>query len=176
MKNPFDGMPLGWRIFITTSITITILFAAAGWRFQQYAISEADENVRAEIQASVQAYEAVWKARTEVLSATSSFISGMSDVRAAFLTRDPQTIRDSAQDLWSRVSDSSALFFVLTPKGIWFRRWARTVTIFRSLQFLYASRQSVSRDRWQATCAMAELVLYSADAGLCSNQFRPCTA
>ena len=117
MKNPFTGMPLGWRIFVTTSITITILFAAAGWSLQQYALSEADENVRAEIQASVQAYEAVWKARTEVLSATSALISGMSDVRAAFLTRDPQTIRDSAQDLWSRVSDSAALFFVLDAEG-----------------------------------------------------------
>ena len=117
MKNPLSGMPLGWRIFITTSITITILFAVAGWGLQQYAISEADENVRAEIQASVQAYEAVWKARTEVLSVTSSLMSGMSDVRAAFQTRDPQTIRDSAQDLWSRVSDASALFFVLDAEG-----------------------------------------------------------
>jgi len=117
MKNPFAGMPLGWRIFIATSITITILFAGAGWGLQQYAISQADENVRAEIRASVQAYEAVWKARTEVLSATSALISGMSDVRAAFLTRDPKTIRDSAQDLWSRVSDSSALFFVLDAEG-----------------------------------------------------------
>jgi signal transduction histidine kinase len=117
MKNPFAGMPLGWRIFIATSITITILFAGAGWGLQQYAISQADENVRAEIHASVQAYEAVWNARTEVLSATSALISGMSDVRAAFLTHDPKTIRDSAQDLWSRVSDSSAIFFVLDAEG-----------------------------------------------------------
>jgi signal transduction histidine kinase len=117
MKNPFAGMALGWRVLITTSVTITLLFAAAGWALQQYAISEADDNVRAEIRASVQAYEAIWKARTEVLSVTSALISGMSDVRAAFLTRDPQTIRDSAQDLWSRVSDSSALFFVLDAEG-----------------------------------------------------------
>jgi hypothetical protein len=117
MRNPFTAMPLGGRIFIATSITITVLFAAAGWGLQQYAISQSDENVRAEIQASIQAYEAVWKARTELLSATSALLSGMSDVRAAFLTRDPETIRDSAQDLWSRVSDSSALFFVLDAQG-----------------------------------------------------------
>jgi signal transduction histidine kinase len=110
-------MPLGGRIFLATSITVTVLFAAAGWGLQQYAISQSDENVRAEIQASTQAYEAVWKARTELLSATSALLSGMSDVRAAFLTRDPETIRDSTQDLWSRVSDSSALFFVLDAQG-----------------------------------------------------------
>jgi signal transduction histidine kinase len=117
MRNLFARMPLGGRIFTATSITVTVLFAAAGWGLQQYTIAQADENVRAEIQASVQAYEAVWKARTELLAATSRLMSGMSDVRAAFLTRDPQTIRDSAQDLWSRVSDSSALFFVLDAEG-----------------------------------------------------------
>jgi signal transduction histidine kinase len=117
MKNPFARMPLGWRIFVATSITVTILFAAAGWGLQQYAISVADDNVRAEIQASIQAYEAVWKARTEVLSKTSALMAGMSDVRSAFSTRDPKTIRDSAQELWSRVSDSSAIFLVLDAEG-----------------------------------------------------------
>jgi signal transduction histidine kinase len=117
MRNPFVAMPLGGRIFIATSITVTLLFAAAGWGLQQYAISQSDESIRAEVQASIQAYEAVWKARTELLSATSALLSGMSDVRAAFLTRDPETIRDSTQDLWSRVSNSSALFFVLDAQG-----------------------------------------------------------
>jgi len=117
MKNPFAGMPIGWRVFGATSITVTILFAAAGWGLQQYAISVADENVRSEIRASIQAYEAVWKARTQVLSVTSALISRMSDVRAAFSTHDSNTIRDSAQDLWSRVSDASAVFLVLDAEG-----------------------------------------------------------
>ncbi len=117
MKNPFAGMSIGWRVFVATSITVTILFAAAGWGLQQYAISVADENVRTEIRASIQAYEAVWKSRTQVLSATSALMGAMSDVRAAFLTRDANTIRDSAQDLWSRVSDASAGFLVLDAEG-----------------------------------------------------------
>jgi len=117
MKNPFAEMPIGWRVFGATSITVTILFAAAGWGLQQYAISVADENVRSEIHASIQAYEAVWKSRTQLLSATSALMGGMSDVRAAFLTRDSNTIRDSAQELWSRVSDSSAVFLVLDAEG-----------------------------------------------------------
>ena len=117
MKSPFAEMPIGWRVFGATSITVTILFAAAGWGLQQYAISVADENVRSEIRASIQAYEAVWKARTQLLSATSALMGGMSDVRAAFLTRDANTIRDSAQELWSRVSDASAAFLVLDAEG-----------------------------------------------------------
>lgn len=117
MKRAFETLSLRWRLFLATSITITLLFAAAGWALQQYALRTADESVRAEIRASTQAYEAVWKARTQVLSSTSALMGAMSDVRAAFMTRDRQTIRDSAQELWSRVSNQSALFLVLDGEG-----------------------------------------------------------
>ena len=117
MKPIFDAVPLRWRVFLATSITITVLFAVAGWVLQQYAISVADESVRAEIRVSIQAYEAVWKARTQTLSATTALMGAMSDVRAAFQTGDPQTIRDSAHELWSRVSTESAIFLVLDPEG-----------------------------------------------------------
>ncbi|MBV9612547.1 MAG: HAMP domain-containing protein, partial [Acidobacteriaceae bacterium] len=117
MKNAFSRIPLQWRVFLATSITLTILFAVAGWGLQQYALSAADESVRAEIRASIQAYEAVWRSRTQVLSAVTALMGAMSDVRAAFMTKDRETIRDSAQELWSRVSDESAVFLVLDPEG-----------------------------------------------------------
>jgi signal transduction histidine kinase len=41
----------------------------------------------------------------------------MSDVRAAFGTRDQATIRDSASELWSRISTSAGLFLVTDPRG-----------------------------------------------------------
>jgi signal transduction histidine kinase len=44
-------------------------------------------------------------------------MGAMSDVREAFKTRDERTIRDSAQELWSRISDQSAAFVVLDPEG-----------------------------------------------------------
>ena len=110
-------IPLSWRLFLATSITITALFALVGWALQQYVLAQADSSVRAEIRASIQAYQSVWKARTQVIAATTELMGAMSDVRAAFETRDPQTIRDSAQELWSRVSDQSAVFLVLDPRG-----------------------------------------------------------
>ncbi len=117
MSNLIGRMSLRWRVFLASSITISILFAAAGWAFQQYALSAADASVRAEVRASIRVYQALWKSRTQVLSATTALMSGMSDVRAAFLTRDPKTIRDSAEELWSRVSEESAVFLVLDPEG-----------------------------------------------------------
>ncbi|MBV9303445.1 MAG: HAMP domain-containing protein [Acidobacteriaceae bacterium] len=110
-------IPLRWRVFLATSITITILFAVAGWGLQRYALSVADQSIRQEIRGSIQAYDAVWKARTQMLSATSALMSSMSDVRKVLMTRDQTTIHDFAQDLWSRVSNESAVFLVLRGDG-----------------------------------------------------------
>ncbi len=111
-------IPLRWRVFLAASITITILFAVAGWGLQRYALSVAGRSMRQEIRGSVQAYDAVWKARTQVLSATSALMSVMSDMRRALGTHDQRTIRDSTQELWSRVSnDQSAVFLVLDAEG-----------------------------------------------------------
>ncbi len=110
-------LPLRWRLFLATSLSVTALFALAGWGMQRYLLAETDSSVRAEIRASIQSYQSVWKARTQVIAATTELMGAMSDVRAAFMTRDPQTIRDSAQELWSRISDQSAIFLVLSPDG-----------------------------------------------------------
>jgi signal transduction histidine kinase len=117
MKIEISRIPLQWRVFLATSITVTALFAVAGWGLQHYAVTVADESVRTEIRASIQSYEAVWKARTQELSVVTSLMSAMSDVRAAFLTRDPETIRDSVQELWSRVPEQPAVFLVLDGEG-----------------------------------------------------------
>jgi signal transduction histidine kinase len=117
MKRIFGKIPLQWRVFLATSITITILFVLAGWGLQDYALSVADESVRAEIRASIQAYEALWKGRTQVLSATTALMAQLPNVRAAFGTHDQNTIRDFVGELWSRISDQSAAFLVLDPEG-----------------------------------------------------------
>jgi len=117
MSDVFGRVPLQWRVFLATSITITVLFMLAGWGLQDYALSVADESVRAEIRASLQAYKAVWNGRTQALSATTALMAQMPDVRAAFGTRDQATIRDSAGELWRRISDQSAAFLVLDPEG-----------------------------------------------------------
>jgi signal transduction histidine kinase len=44
-------------------------------------------------------------------------LSRMSDVRAAFSTRDEATIKDSAKDLWSQISREDAVFLVTDPRG-----------------------------------------------------------
>ena len=56
-------------------------------------------------------------ARADSLASISRILSGMSDVRRAFGTRDQATIRDTAGELWSKVSDENAIFVVTEPSG-----------------------------------------------------------
>jgi hypothetical protein len=56
-------------------------------------------------------------ARAEMLSSVSLLLSNMSDVRAAFGTRDQATIRDTAGELWAKISDENAIFLVTDPRG-----------------------------------------------------------
>jgi signal transduction histidine kinase len=117
MRSGVRLIPLRWRIFLATSTLVTVLFGVAGWSLERYALQVAARSVQDEMQASIHAYEAIWKTKTDSLATSTALMSAMSDVRAAFMTRDRETIRDSAQELWSRVSNQPALFQVLDPEG-----------------------------------------------------------
>jgi signal transduction histidine kinase len=76
-----------------------------------------EHSLEEEIRTSLQAYESLWRAKVHNLAEISRVMSSMSDVRAAFMTRDRATIRDTAEQLWKQVSDEDANFLVLDPAG-----------------------------------------------------------
>ena len=110
-------LSLLWKILLSTSIALTALFALTGWFVQQQTLAALSQNLQSEIETSSRAYQAVWQSRTETLRSVSLVLSGMPDVRSAFGTRDRATIRDTAQEIWSRISHTSALFLVCDPTG-----------------------------------------------------------
>ncbi len=110
-------MSLLWKIMLSTSVAITCLLAAAGWLVQNHFMRIATVMLDEEVAASSRAYESLWRARAERLASVSLVLSRMSDVRAAFGTRDQTTIRDTASDLWNSIAPSRTLFFVLEPGG-----------------------------------------------------------
>jgi signal transduction histidine kinase len=105
------------KILLSTSIAITLLLGITGWFVQDEAVAVLSSNLQSEIQASFRAYESLWKLRTDMLRSVSTVLSSMSDVRAAFRTNDRATIRDTAAEIWSKISDSTALFVVTDPRG-----------------------------------------------------------
>jgi signal transduction histidine kinase len=110
------GLSLLWRILLSTSIALTALFGLTGWVVQSYAGRVSEHSLEEEVRTSLQAYEALWSTRAHNLASISRIISSMSDVRAAFATRDKATIRDTAAQLWPEVPEDAA-FLVLEPTG-----------------------------------------------------------
>src|SRR5581483_4509686 len=113
----FRRNSLLWRILFSTSLAVTAVFALTGWMVQRYAAAVSRRSLEEEIRTSLQAYESLWSSKVHNLTDVSRIMSSMSDVRAAFMTGDQATIRDTAEQLWSRVSDQSASFLVLDPAG-----------------------------------------------------------
>jgi signal transduction histidine kinase len=117
MKNPLSRVSLLWKILLSTSVAITLLFAVTGWIAVYSATRATSYSVEHEVQASGQAYQSLWKSRADRLASISAILSAMSDVRAAFGSTDEATIRDTAGELWARVSDEDAFFLVASPRG-----------------------------------------------------------
>ena len=110
-------LSLLWKILLSTSIALTLLFAIMGWIVQDTATRALAQSVEEEGQSSFHAYDSLWRSRAELLASVSLVISHMSDVRAAVGTGDEATIRDTAAELWSKVSSQDAIFVVTDPRG-----------------------------------------------------------
>lgn len=111
------------KIYLATAVALTALFAAAGWYFVYQASSALHDGVEKEVRASLGAVNASLDSRTEHLATASSLLASMSDVRAAFGTRDSATVRDTAGEFWARAQGgyadvSSAAFVVAGPGGV----------------------------------------------------------
>lgn len=113
----FSRLSLLSKILLSTSVALTALFAVTGLIVQNHVIYSTSRSIEEEVATSFQAYESLWKSRAEKLGSVSLILSGMSDVRAAFGTGDQATIRDTAGELWSKISDENALFLVTDPQG-----------------------------------------------------------
>jgi signal transduction histidine kinase len=113
----FSRLSLLWKILLSTSVAITILLALTGWFVQDQVFRSMSDNLHNEIQGSFRAYESLWQARAGTLRSVSLVLSNMSDVRAAFRTNDRLTIRDTAGEIWSKISQTTGLFLVTDPQG-----------------------------------------------------------
>ncbi|MGA3186040.1 MAG: ATP-binding protein [Bryobacteraceae bacterium] len=108
---------LRWKILLSTSIAVTLLFGVTGWIVQDNATRATADSLDEEVRASFHAYDSLWRSRADMLRSVSLVLSRMSDVRAAFSTGDAATIRDTAKELWDKISREDAIFLVTDPRG-----------------------------------------------------------
>ena len=111
-------MSLLWRIFLSTTIAITALFAVMGWYLQEQFVQSAMESVQEEVRASFQAYDSLWRERANQLAAVSLVLSRAPQVRAAFGTGDKATIRDAAGETWYKIAQPGTLFLITDLAGL----------------------------------------------------------
>jgi signal transduction histidine kinase len=108
------------RIWLSTSVLITLLFLIAGYVMQREAEKTSLQTVETEMTTSFQAYEALWNSRSQNLAAVSAVISSMPNVRDALGTRHSATIRDAAAEVWQRISENfrdTSFLVVTSPEG-----------------------------------------------------------
>jgi len=110
-------LPLIWRVFLSTSLFTTLVFALIGWVVQNHSAATTSLILEDELQSSFRAYESLWKARADMLASVSRVVGGMPEVRSAFGTGDRATIRDVAGELWVRIAQGDAVFLVTDPEG-----------------------------------------------------------
>ena len=113
----FSRLSLLWKILLSTSVAVTILFAITGEIVLNHITKTMSDTLDEEVRESFQAYTSILQSRAELLSKVTRILSTMSDVRAAFSTGDQATIRDSAGELWSKISEANAIFLVTDPRG-----------------------------------------------------------
>ena len=118
MISRFSRLSLLWKILLSTSVAVTLLFAVTGWIVLRNAVQTTTSTMEDEVGTSFQAYQSLWQARADLLGSVSLTLSQMSDVRAAFGTRDAATIRDTANELWKNLDlKQNAVFLVTDAAG-----------------------------------------------------------
>ncbi len=113
-------LSLLWKIWLSTSVALTVIFAVTGYILQRRAIEVTTRSLEQEVKASFEAYESVWNARAEKLGSVAGILSSMPNVRGALSSRNQTNIRDTAGELWLRISDrlkETAFFLVADPEG-----------------------------------------------------------
>jgi signal transduction histidine kinase len=117
MRRLFSRLSLLTKVMLSTSVAITVLFGVTGEIVLRHITQTMSDSLQEEVQASFRAYVSLWQARTELLANVSQILAGMPDVRAAFGTGDEATIRDTAGELWSKISSLRGVFLVTDPNG-----------------------------------------------------------
>lgn len=117
MRSRFSRLSLLWKILLSTSVAVTILFAITGEIVLRNITGTMSGTLQEEVRRSFRAYTSLWESRARMLSTVSRIISALPPVRLAFDTGDKATIQDTAGELWREVSDSDALFLVTNPQG-----------------------------------------------------------
>ncbi len=113
-------LSLLWKIWLSTSVALTVLFAAIGYFVQRGVQETATRSLQEEVQASLKAYEALWESKVELFESLTAFMSGMPEALQSLEGKH----RDGTQivlESWARATREmrGTGFVVLINRGGW---------------------------------------------------------
>jgi len=117
MRARFSRLSLLTKILLSTSVSLTVLFAITGQIVLGHIRQTMWDSLHEEVQNSFQAYSSLLQSRADLLSKVSRLLSTMQEVRLAFSTGDKATIEDTASELWSKIYDFNPVLLVTDPRG-----------------------------------------------------------
>ncbi len=150
MRLRFSRLSLLWKILLSTSFAVTVLFAITGEIVLGNISTTMTGSLQEEVQRSFRAYTSLWDSRAKMLSTISRIISDLPNVRAAFGTGDKATIQDTAGELWRQVSDSDsdAIFLVTNPQGAVIASLGGATSLARSQNMEFVRNASAKFPRY----------------------------
>lgn len=117
MRRRFSRLSLLTKILLSTSVSLTVLFAVTGQIVLGHITQTMWDSLQEEVQNSFQVYTSLLQSRADMLSSVSRLLSTMPEVRQAFSTGDKVTIEDTAGELWSKISVLNPVFLVADARG-----------------------------------------------------------
>lgn len=117
MRRRFSRLSLLTKILLSTSVSLTVLFAITGQIVLGHITQTMWDSLQEEVQNSFQVYTSFLQSRADMLSSVSRLMSTMPEVRQAFSTGDKVTIEDTAGELWSKISVLNPVFLVADARG-----------------------------------------------------------
>jgi len=88
----FRRLSLLWKIWLSTSVALTGMFALIGYFVQRGVLETATQSLMEEVQSSSKAYQALWEARAGILTSLAGVLSGMPATDKALQTRAPESV------------------------------------------------------------------------------------
>jgi signal transduction histidine kinase len=108
---------LFWEILLSVSVAASAASGMAVWLLERHSEQAATATVEAEARAGLRAYEALWKSQADRLASVATLLAATSEIRGAFSTGDPATIRDTTTEMWSNLSIERAFFLAIDGQG-----------------------------------------------------------
>jgi signal transduction histidine kinase len=105
-----------WKIWLSTSVALTAMFAVMGYLVQEGVQYTATRSLQEEVQSSAKTYQALWEERAEVLETLAGVLSGMPATRSALEQRGGDA-RDSVAEVWSRALSKARVHSFLLLSG-----------------------------------------------------------